>query len=61
MHRQLKVYDMLGREVTTLVNEEKTAGNYEVKFDGTNLSSGIYLYRLIAGEFNAVGKMMLIK
>jgi len=60
-HVQLKVYDMLGREVATLVNEEKTAGNYEVKFDGTNLSSGIYLYRLIAGEFNAVGKMMLIK
>ncbi|MGD8778503.1 MAG: T9SS type A sorting domain-containing protein [Ignavibacteria bacterium] len=42
----LKVYDLLGREVAVLVNEKKSAGNYKVQFDGTNLSSGIYFYRL---------------
>jgi photosystem II stability/assembly factor-like uncharacterized protein len=42
----LKIYDVLGKEVSTLINEEKPAGNYEVEFDGTGLSSGIYFYRL---------------
>ena len=47
----LKVYDMLGREVTTLVNEGKPAGNYEVKFNGNGLASGTYFYQIRAGNF----------
>ncbi len=57
----LKVYDLLGREVSTLVNEEKAAGSYEVKFDAKNLPSGIYFYTIQAGEFNQVRKMLLLK
>ena len=57
----LKVYDVLGNEVATLVNEEKPAGNYEVEFDATGLSSGIYLYRLNAGSFSKIKKMVLTK
>jgi flagellar hook assembly protein FlgD len=61
----LKVYDILGNEVATLVNEEKQTGVYEVEFDshsdeGQNLSSGIYFYQLKAGEF-ICQKMVLIK
>jgi len=58
---QLRVYDVLGREVATLVNEYKSPGNYEVEFDASGLSSGIYFYRLTHGEFSAVKKMILIK
>jgi hypothetical protein len=57
----LKVYDILGREVMTLVNEMKTAGNYTVDFNGANLSSGAYFYRLKSGEFIDTKRMMLIK
>jgi hypothetical protein len=57
----LKIYDLLGREVATLVNEIKQAGNYEVKFDGSKLASGIYLYRIQSGNFNYTRKMILIK
>jgi endonuclease/exonuclease/phosphatase family metal-dependent hydrolase len=57
----LKVYDILGEEVTTLVNEQILAGNYEVNFDATNLSSGIYLYKIQAGKFSDVKKMILIR
>ena len=57
----LKVYDILGREVATLVNEEKTAGNYKVPFDAKNLASGIYFYRLKAGNYISVKKMILLK
>ena len=57
----LKVYDVLGREVATLVNEQKPAGNYEVKFDASQLSSGIYFYRLEAGSFAQTRKMILMK
>jgi len=57
----LKVYDILGREVATLVNEEKLTGNYEVKFDGSNLSSGVYLYRMEAGSFMDTKKLLLMK
>ena len=57
----LKVYDILGREIATLVNEEKPAGEYEVEFNGTNLPSGIYFYRLKAGNFVETKKMVLIK
>jgi hypothetical protein len=57
----LKVYDVLGREVMKLVNEVKQPGMYSVDFDGTNLSSGVYFYKLEAGTFNDVKRMMLIK
>jgi Secretion system C-terminal sorting domain len=57
----LKVYDILGREIATLVNEEKPAGEYEVEFNGTNLPNGIYFYQLNAGEFSETKKMVLIK
>lgn len=57
----LKVYSMLGQEVATLINEEKTPGVYEVNFDATNLSSGTYLYKLQAGNFTEIKKMILIK
>jgi len=57
----LKVFDALGREFVTLVNEEKTAGNYEVEFDGSGLTSGVYFYQLVAGDFLETKKMVLIK
>ncbi|MCB0752456.1 MAG: T9SS type A sorting domain-containing protein, partial [Ignavibacteriae bacterium] len=57
----LKIYDILGREVITLVNEVKKPGTYEVKFDASNLSSGIYFYTLKAGSFYSTKKMMLLK
>jgi len=57
----LKIYEVLGNEVGTLVNEEKPAGSYEVDFDAANLSSGIYLYKLQAGAFVETKKMLLIK
>ena len=57
----LKVYDILGREVATLVNEEKTAEEYEVEFDGTGLPSGIYIYQLKASSFVETRKMILLK
>ena len=57
----LKVYDVLGNEVATLVNEEKPAGSYEVKFDAAGLSSGIYFYKLQAGSFIATKKMLLLR
>jgi len=47
----LKVYDVLGNKVTTLVNEEKPAGEYEVEFSGNELTSGVYFYQLKAGNF----------
>lgn len=60
-HQTLKVYDVLGKEVATLVDEEKPAGNYEIEFDAANLSSGMYLYRLQAGSFIETKKMIYLK
>ena len=61
----LKVYDLLGREIETLVNEKLNPGTYEVDFDGSNLPSGVYFYKLSAtggsGDFTAVKKMVLLK
>lgn len=57
----LKVYDVLGNEIATLVNEEKLAGKYEVKFNAANLPSGIYLYQLKSGSFISLKKMVLVK
>jgi Secretion system C-terminal sorting domain len=57
----LKVYDVLGNEVATLVNEEKATGSYEVNFDAKGLSSGIYFYRINAGSFVETKKMIVLK
>jgi hypothetical protein len=57
----LKVYDMLGREVAELVNERKRAGTYRVDFNGTKLTSGVYLYRLTAGDQIETKRMLLVK
>ncbi|HSW54311.1 MAG TPA: T9SS type A sorting domain-containing protein [Ignavibacteriaceae bacterium] len=57
----LKVYDLLGREVATLVNEEKSAGEYEVEFNAATLPSGIYFYQLKAGQYSETKKMILLK
>ena len=57
----LKVYDVLGNEIATLVNEEKSPGNYDVDFDGTGLTSGIYFYKLQAGNFIQTKKMIFMK
>ena len=57
----IKVYDVLSNEVTTLVNEEKLAGSYEVEFDAIDLPSGIYIYRLEAANYVESRKMVLIK
>jgi hypothetical protein len=57
----LRIYDVLGNEVASLVNEFKSAGKYSVEFDGTNLPSGIYYYRLNAGNFSDTKKLMLMK
>jgi hypothetical protein len=57
----LKVYDVLGNEIITLVNEEKPAGTFEVIWYTENLPSGVYFYRLSAGEFNLTKSMLLIK
>ena len=57
----IEIYDMLGREVAELVNGEVEAGYHEVKFDASNLASGIYFYRMSAGSFIQVNKMLLLK
>jgi hypothetical protein len=57
----LKIYDVLGREVITLVNEKQASGTYKVEFDGSQLASGVYIYRLSAGDYASVKKLMLLK
>ena len=58
---QINVYDVLGNETGTLINEEKPAGNYEITWDAANLPSGVYFYQLRAGEFTGTNKMILLK
>jgi hypothetical protein len=60
-HVLLKVYNILGKEVSTLVNEEKPGGKYKITFDAGNLASGVYFYRLITDSFIQTKKMMLIR
>jgi len=57
----IKVYDVLGTEVTTLVNQHLSAGSHSVKFDASNLSGGVYFYRLQSGRHSATQKLMLLK
>ena len=57
----LRIYDVLGREVMTLVNDVKNAGTYEVEFSGANLASGAYFYRIDAGQYSDIKRMVLLK
>ncbi len=57
----LRVYDILGREVATLVNQEMNAGTFKTTFDASRLTSGTYLYELRSGDTRLVNKMMLVK
>jgi len=57
----LKVYDLLGKEVSELVNEKLSPGSYEFEFNGSGLSSGIYFYKLEAGNFSETRRMILLK
>jgi hypothetical protein len=58
---KLVVYDVMGREVRTLVKERQNTGSYNVQFDGSNLASGIYFYTIEMGNYTATRKMLLIK
>jgi len=58
---QIKIYDVLGNELFTLVNEFKSAGKHKVYFNANNLSSGIYYYEILTPEFKSVKKMLLVK
>jgi hypothetical protein len=58
----IKVYDLLGKEIVALMNnEKKDAGYYDVKFDASNLASGLYFYKIEAGTFTDTKKMVLVK
>ncbi len=57
----LKVYDILGKEIATLVNENKPAGYYEAEFNASSHPSGMYIYKIQAGKFTDVKKMLLTK
>jgi hypothetical protein len=58
---RLVVYDVLGREVAVLVDEKKDPGSYEVTFDGSGLSSGVYFYRMQAGDFVQTRKLIVLR
>ena len=58
---ELSVYNILGQKVSTLLKKELPAGSYKYSFDGSNLTSGIYFYKLSSKGFSAVKKMMLLK
>ena len=57
----LKIYDILGKEVAILINQELNAGNHTKTWDANNLSSGVYFYRLTAGKFTETKKMILVR
>ena len=57
----IRIYDLTGQLIAVLVNEVKEAGNYELKFDASKLASGVYIYRMIAGDFSSVKKMNVLK
>ena len=57
----LKVYDQLGREIATLVNEKLSPGSYEINWDAADFASGVYYYKLVSGSFTETKKMVLVK
>jgi flagellar hook assembly protein FlgD len=57
----IRIYDIIGNEIVTLVNEEKPVGTYDLTWDASNLPSGVYLYQLTAGDFIQTKKMILMK
>ena len=57
----LKIYDNIGRDVSTLINELKSAGKYSIDFNGNNLASGVYYYKLTSDNFSDIKKMILVK
>lgn len=58
---ELKIYNILGKEVTILVSKKLNQGSHTYQFDGKNLASGVYYYQLVAGEYREVRKMVLMK
>jgi len=58
---KLTVYDFTGRTISTLVNENKKAGKYNISFNGTGIATGVYFYKLQAGNYSVVNKMLLLK
>ena len=61
MITSLKVFDITGKEISTLVNEQLQSGSYEITFNGSNFDSGIYFYQIKAAGFSELKKMVLIK
>jgi hypothetical protein len=61
MDVKLMIYDILGREITTLVNQQLNPGTYSITWDASSYTSGIYFYKLIAGQYNSTKKMVLVK
>ena len=61
LHTTLKVYDILGYEIATLINAEQQSGEYQIEFDGSNLSNRIYFYRLSQRDKSIIKKMLLVK
>jgi hypothetical protein len=57
----LKIFDIMGREVQTLVDERLQPGTYETTFDGSNLTSGVYFYQMISGSYKETKKLLLLK
>jgi len=57
----IKVYDILGKEIAELINKNQTAGNYQVKFNASNLPSRTYFYKIVSGNFTEVRKMILLR
>ena len=60
-HQKLKIYDVLGNEIATLVDEFREAGKYEIEFDGSNFSSGVYFYKMSAGDFFETKKFIILR
>jgi len=58
---KLVIYDLLGKEITKLVNEKQTAGNYQIEWDGSKYASGVYFYKLETESFSTTKKMVLLK
>jgi hypothetical protein len=58
---QIKVYNVLGMEVATLLNEQKQAGTYNIEFNASSLASGIYFYKIISGKYSEIKKMILLR